>query len=97
MPKGYWIGHMDVKDPAEYENYKAANAAPFKTYGARFLARGGAQQVREGALASRTVIIEFPSYADAIACYESAEYQAAKAIRDPIASGNMCIVEGYDS
>jgi Uncharacterized conserved protein len=96
MPKGYWIAHVDVDDPAVYEEYKRANAAPFAAYGARFLVRGGDQEVREGQARGRTVVIEFPSYADAIACFESPGYQAAKAIRDPISSADMVIVEGYD-
>jgi len=96
MPKAYWIGHMDVKDPAVYENYKAANAAVFAEYGARFVVRAGDQVVVEGAEPARTVVLEFDSYEAAKACYYSDAYQAAKAIRDPVASGNMVIVEGYD-
>ncbi|SLN63921.1 hypothetical protein PEL8287_03500 [Roseovarius litorisediminis] len=97
MTKGYWVAHVDVEDPQVYEKYKAANAAPFARYGARFLIRGGEQQVREGALRTRTVVIEFPSYEDAVACYESAEYQAAKALRDPVSAGDLAIIRGYDS
>ncbi|TCO70864.1 DUF1330 domain-containing protein [Rhodovulum euryhalinum] len=96
MPKGYWVAHVDVRDPQAYERYKAANAAPFAEYGARFLVRGGAQQVREGAAKTRTVVIEFPSLEAAIACYESPAYQAAKALRDPVSEGDLVIVAGYD-
>ena len=96
MPKAYWIGHMDVTDPAVYEDYKAANAAVFAEFGARFVVRGGAQDVVEGTEPARTVVLEFDSLEIARACYFSDAYQAAKAIRDPIASGNMVIVEGYD-
>jgi len=95
MPKGYWVAHVDVRDAGAYEAYKAANAAPFAEFGARFLVRGGDQEVREGAARARTVVIEFPSYADAIACYESPAYQAAKALRDPVSEGDLAIVEGY--
>lgn len=95
MAKAYWIAHVDVADPKTYEDYKAANAAPFAKYGARFIVRGGAQTLREGAAKSRTVVIEFPSLEAATACYDSPEYQAAKAIRDPISSGDLVIVEGY--
>ena len=96
MPKGYWIAHMDVTDPQGYEAYKAANAAPFARFGARFLVRGGAQDTREGAARARTVVIEFPSLSDAVACYESDAYQQAKALRDPISTGDLMIVEGYE-
>ena len=96
MPKAYWVAHVDVEDPQIYEDYKRLNAAPFAEYGARFLVRGGQQTVREGAARGRTVVIEFPSYAAALACFDSPGYQQAKAVRDPISMADMVIVEGYD-
>jgi len=96
MPKGYWIAHVDVRDAAAYEAYKAANAAPFARFGARFLVRGGAHEVREGQAKPRTVVIEFPSYEAARACYDSPEYQAAKALRDPVSTGDLVIAEGWE-
>lgn len=96
MPKGYWVAHVDVRDPEAYERYKAANAAPFAEFGARFIVRGGEQEVREGTMRKRTVVIEFPSLEAAIACYESPAYQAAKALRDPVSDGDLVIVAGYE-
>ncbi|GHG90561.1 DUF1330 domain-containing protein [Pseudodonghicola xiamenensis] len=96
MPKGYWVAHVDVDDPQAYEAYRAANAAPFAEYGAKFLVRGAPQEQREGQCRQRTVVIEFDSYEKAVACYESAGYQAAKALRDPVSTGDLIIVEGYD-
>lgn len=97
MPKGYWVAHVEVKDANAYEAYRRANAAAFEKFGARFLVRGGVRELREGNAKKRTVVIEFPSYPDALACYDSPEYQAAKALRDPVSEGDMVIVEGYDS
>lgn len=94
-PKGYWIGHVTVADPAAYAAYREANAAPFAKYGARFLVRGGTQEAMEGDLRQRTVVIEFPSLEAARACYASPEYQAALAIRLPVSVADLCIVEGY--
>ncbi|MEQ6202604.1 DUF1330 domain-containing protein [Sulfitobacter sp. HNIBRBA2951] len=94
--KGYWIGNMDVRDAQVYEKYRAANAKPFADFGAKFMVRGGTQQVREGTAHGRTVVIEFPSYADAVACYESPGYQNAKDIRMTVSDGSLIIVEGYD-
>ncbi|MEO0484628.1 MAG: DUF1330 domain-containing protein [Pseudomonadota bacterium] len=96
MPKGYWIAHVTVEDPDIYERYKAANAAPFAEFGARFLVRAGAQTVAEGQARARTVVLEFPTIEAAHACFASDAYQAAKAIRDPIATSDMVIVEGYE-
>ena len=42
MPKGYWIAHVEVKDPEAYKDYVAAAKIAFDKYGAKFLARGGA-------------------------------------------------------
>lgn len=96
MAKGYWIAHVDVDDPQEYEKYKAANAIAFAEYGARFVVRGGRQQVREGSARARSVVIEFDSYDQAVACYESAAYQHAITIRAAVSTGDLVIVEGYD-
>ena len=96
MAKGYWIAHNVVSDPTAYEAYRTANAAPLAEYGARFLVRGGTQECREGSWSPRTVVIEFPSYAAARACYDSQGYQQAKALRDAVAQGNLVIVEGYE-
>lgn len=97
MPKAYWIGHVSVDDPAAYEAYRTANAAAFNKYGGRFLVRGGVQEVVEGALRPRAVVIEFPDLASARACYASAEYQAALRLRQPVSLADLCIVEGWDS
>ena len=96
MAKGYWIGRVDVHDLDTYMKYVEANAAPFAEYGARFLVRGGQFQNPEGSARTRNVVIEFPSYEAALACYESESYQKAKAIRVPVSEGDIVIIEGYD-
>lgn len=96
MPKAYWIGHVTVDDPDAYQEYRAANAAAFAKYGGRFLVRGGRQEVVEGALRPRAVVIEFPSYDAALACYHSPEYRAALAIRTPVSVADLAIVAGWD-
>ncbi|SFS40833.1 Uncharacterized conserved protein, DUF1330 family [Sulfitobacter marinus] len=96
MPKGYWIANVDVRDAAVYEKYRAANAKPFADFGAKFLVRGAPADVREGTSRPRIVVIEFASLADAVACYESADYQAAKDIRSAVSDGTLVIIEGYD-
>ena len=95
MPKGYWIAHVDVDDMDSYSRYISANAAPFAEYGAKFLVRNGQKDVREGQLRSRTVVLEFADFATAKACYDSVAYQDAKALRDPVSTGDMEIIEGY--
>jgi uncharacterized protein (DUF1330 family) len=50
----------------------------------------------EGASRSRNVVIEFPDYATAIACYRSSEYQENIKRREPYATADIVIIEGYD-
>ena len=94
--KGYWIAHVDVTDPEGYKPYQAANATAFGKFGARFLVRGGRQEVTEGHARTRSVVIEFPSYEAALACYRSPDYQAAKALRMGKGEIDLVVIEGYD-
>ena len=92
MP-AYWIAHVTVTDPDAYKAYQALAPAAFAAHGARFLARGPGD-VLEGPEMARHVVIEFPTLAAARACYASAEYQAAKALRDGAATAHVVLVEG---
>ncbi|MEO9615573.1 MAG: DUF1330 domain-containing protein [Nitratireductor sp.] len=96
MPKAYWIAHVDVRDPERYKDYVATAKPAFERYGANFLARGGTYEAMEGKGRARNVVIEFPSLQAAKDCYNSPEYQAAKAIRVTVADAEMVIVEGYE-
>ena len=97
MPKAYWVGHVTVADPQAYEAYRQANARAFEKYGARFLVRGGGQEVVEGEMRPRCVVIEFADLATARACYHSPEYQAALVLRLPCSLADIAIVEGYET
>jgi uncharacterized protein (DUF1330 family) len=94
--KGYWIAHVDVKDADAYKDYAAANAAAFRKYNARFIVRGGPFEAKEGGARARHVVIEFPSYEDALACYHSPEYQHAMTFRQGKADADIMVIEGYD-
>lgn len=96
MPKGYWIARVDVTDPDGYQDYVAANAEAFGKYNARFVVRAGEFETKEGTARGRNVVIEFDSYDIARACYESPEYQKAKAIRENASTADLIIIEGYD-
>jgi uncharacterized protein (DUF1330 family) len=93
--KGYWVGHVDVKEPEGYKAYMAADMAPIGQHGGRFLVRGGAFELVEGALRSRTVLLAFPSYEAALAGYRSPSYQAAAALRRGNAEFDLVVAEGY--
>lgn len=97
MAKGYWIARVDVADPEKYQAYVAANALPFEIYGARFLVRGGRFERFEGNSRARNVVLEFPSYQTALDCWNSAEYQAALKLRQPVSTADVIIIEGDDA
>jgi uncharacterized protein (DUF1330 family) len=96
MAKGYWIARVDVRDEEGYKPYAAANPPIFKKFGARFVVRAGKSEPLEGTNRSRNVVIEFPDFATALACYHSPEYQENIKRRLPYATADIVIVEGYD-
>ena len=94
MPKASWIARVDVHDPEAYKKYVETGRPAYERYNAKFLARGGKTEILEGAARSRNVIIEFASMEDALACYNSPEYTAARAIRQKASTGEFILVEG---
>jgi uncharacterized protein (DUF1330 family) len=82
MAKGYWIVRVDITD--------------MEKYGARFLVRGGSFENPEGSSRSRNAVIEFPSYQAAVECWHSPGYQQAIALRQPVSTADLVIIEGYE-
>jgi uncharacterized protein (DUF1330 family) len=95
MAKGYWIGRVEVHDEDGYKPYappiplSSANSAA-----ASWCARASSNRGRNQP--PRNVVIEFPDYAAAVACYRSPEYQANIKVRQPHSTVDIVIVEGYD-
>ncbi|MEM9795256.1 MAG: DUF1330 domain-containing protein [Pseudomonadota bacterium] len=94
MPKGYWIAHVTVTDPDPYGVYVKGASEAFEKYGARVLARGGEVIALEGESRPRNVVIEFESLAQAKACYDSPEYQAAREHRIGAGEAQIILLEG---
>ena len=94
MAKGYWIVRVSVRDQARYPEYLAAAAPAFQKFGSKFVVRGGAFETMEGTSRDRNVVVEFIDHATAIDCYNSPEYQSAKAIRQKYADADFIIIEG---
>ena len=92
--KGYWMAMVDVRDPEVYRKYIESNGVAFAKYGAKFLVRAGRHTEPEGPTGNRHVILEFPTYEMALACYESPEYQEALKHRLVGSVGKFVIVEG---
>jgi uncharacterized protein (DUF1330 family) len=98
MAKGYWVTfYRSVRDPEAVAAYAKAGGPAIVAAGGRFLARGVAAQTYEAGLKERSVVIEFPSVAAAIACHDSAGYQAALKLLGPNAADrDFRIIEGVE-
>ena len=96
MP-GYIMMHAEVTDPEEYEQFKVAATKAVEDHGGRFLVRGGASTALEGDFGSRVVLLEFPSYEDALAFYRSKAYRVAREIRLRCAEASVVAMDGLPS
>ena len=97
MPKGYLIARVDIHDMESYKaNYMAFNGAVFAKYKARFLVRSGTHEAPEGHARGRNIVLEFPDYATALACYHSPEYRELTATRNKYSEADILLIEGYD-
>jgi uncharacterized protein (DUF1330 family) len=91
----YIVANVEVTDKTAYEEYRQLVPAVIAAHGGRYLARGGAAEVLEGAtMPHRMVILEFPSMAQAQAFYHSPEYQRLVAIRQRAAHSSLLAIEG---
>jgi uncharacterized protein (DUF1330 family) len=98
MP-GYWVARSRIIDPAEYKKYADRVPGIFAEYGARVLARGGRFQIMEGPEKfHRFVVVEFPTFEQGVACFQSRAYDEAAAFRRSGAGEvETVMVEGGDA
>jgi len=98
MP-AYWVARAQINDPVEYKKYTDRVPAIIARHGGKVLARGGRYRIMEGPEAfHRFIVIEFPTFEQAVACFESEEYREAAAFRRGGAGVvENVIVEGGDA
>ncbi len=94
MPKGYLIAHAVVTDAEKWGQYVAKSKIALDKYEGRPIVRGGQCEIVEGNGTQRNVVLEFPSYAQALGYVKSPEYAEAKALRAGAGTIDMTIVEG---
>jgi|TARA_B100000902_G_C27040759_1_gene779185 uncharacterized protein (DUF1330 family) len=95
VKKGYWVAKANVNSPEKQQDYGKLAEAVLEKFNGKFLIRGGRQETKEGDEYMRNVVVEFPSYEDAIKAYESREYQDALKVLDGGADRLYAVVEGY--
>lgn len=99
MP-AYWLARSKINDPVEYKKYTDLAGGIVKSFGGKVLARGGRYQIMEGPENfHRFVVVEFPTFEQAVACFNSAEYQAASEFRRHDGAGEVenVIVDSGDA
>jgi uncharacterized protein (DUF1330 family) len=95
MAKGYWISaYHSVSNTDKLAAYAKLAGPAIEAGGGTFLARGTAAAAYEAGVLQRTVLIEFPSVAAAVATHDSPGYKAAVAALGDGAVRDLRIVEG---
>ena len=98
MP-AYWVARSRIIDPVEYKKYTDRVPGIIAKFGGKVLARGGRYEIMEGPdKFHRFVVIEFPTFEQAVACFNSPEYVAAAAFRrNGAGEVENVIVDGGDA
>jgi len=93
----YIIAQIDIQDREKYAQYEAGFMDVFTSYKGKLLSVDENVSLLEGKWpATRTVLIEFPSKEEALAWYESQEYQSLAKHRFAASSADIVIVSGIE-
>jgi uncharacterized protein (DUF1330 family) len=96
MAKAYMVvTYRSISNPDALAAYAKIAGPAIQAAGGRFLVRGTPTKTYEAGVKERTVVVEFPSVAAAMAAYEGPAYaEALKALGKNAAVRDMRIVEG---
>lgn len=85
-----------ISDAETYKRYVGQVEATLAPFGGRFIARKPDPELLEGGSApSRSVILEFPSEAQARAWHDSPSYQPVMRMRQSASTGTLLLLPGY--
>ncbi|UGT62196.1 DUF1330 domain-containing protein [Nocardia asteroides] len=96
MAEGYWVSVYPAVAPERLTAYNELARAAVRAGGGRVLSRGGRVVAHEAGIAARVVLIEFDSFEQAVAAYESEAYRKALAAFPDGIERDFRIVEGID-
>lgn len=98
MAKAYMVVmYRSISNPEAVAAYAKLAGPAITAAGGRFLVRGTPVKTYELGLNQRTIVVEFPSIAQARAVYEGAAYaEALRVLGEGTAERDMRIVEGAD-
>ena len=93
--KGYVVCvYKNITNEEKLKEYAIKARAAVEKFQGKFLIRGGRSISNEGEKSPRTVVIEFYSYEQAKAFYQSKDYQDAHTILKDHAERQFQIIEG---
>lgn len=93
--KGYWIVlGTEVTDQVAQAEYGRLWAPIAEKYQVKINPTEVPPILKEARDTARVIIVEFPTYDDAVACYEDPDYQKAKAFANKAAMRDLLIVKG---
>lgn len=96
MP-AYLIGHIRVRDPASWEQYRNGVPATLADWGGELLFRGRLARTLSGAQPyTETVVLRFPDLASIEGWHESAAYRSLIPIREAAADVLLSSYDGDD-
>ena len=91
----FFIAQIKIHDWDEYEKYLEGYDRIFRKYNGEVLAVEDSPTVLEGTWPyTRTVVIRFPSQAETMRWYESAEYQQLAKHRHKASKADVILVKG---
>ena len=96
MKKGYWVvSYRSVSDETALKKYGELAIRAIEAGGGKALIRtADAVEPREAGVKQRVVVMEFESFASALATYNSADYKTALKVLGSAAERDFRIVEG---
>src|SRR6476661_451202 len=95
MAKGYWVSvYPAISDPEGLTAYNELARSAVQAGGGRVLSRGSRVVAHEAGITQRVVLVEFDSFEQAAAAYESEAYQKALVALPDGVERDFRIVEG---
>lgn len=93
--KGYWLVlGTEVTDAAAQKAYGALWAPIAERYGARLVAGSEAIEAVEARDATRVLLVEFPTFEAARACYDDPAYREAREVALRAAQRSLVLLRG---
>jgi len=97
MTKGYWVSvYPAVSDPERLTAYFNLARPAVQAGGGRTLSHRGRVVAHEAGITERVVLVEFDSFEQAVAAYESEAYKKALAALPDDVERDFRIIEGTD-